>query len=344
LLRRTQSISTKAAIAAGPSPEATAPDAGASTSAPAGERRQGERRQGERRGMEALRAEALEAVIARVEDRNFGGLRDRVRINRNFFSPRLLLVVVAVLAGGLAALLALQQEQPAVAATQPAAPPPPPMTHVLVARQAIGPGQHLSADALAWQDWPDAAVRPEYVTQAAQPDAMSTLTASVARSAILAGEPILPEKLGKPSQGYLSALLDDGMRGVSVSVAAEAASGGFVAPDDRVDVVLTRSTPGGQTVSEMILQDVRVLAINARLGSSAGQADGDDQQAKVFSNEAIATLALNPKQAAVVINASTMGKLSLMLRPTADPAQPSGGADELAANAAIRMSSPFWTN
>ena len=48
----------------------------------------------------------------------------------------------------------------------------------------------------------------------------------------------------------------------------------------------------------------------------------------------------------MTINATTLGRLSLVLRPTADstPAAADAAADgERSANAAIRLSSPFWT-
>ena len=65
----------------------------------------------------------------------------------------------------------------------------------------------------------------------------------------------------------LSAVLDKGMRGVSISVTADSASGGFIVPNDHVDLILTRPTPEGQE-SETLLSNIRVLAINARLGET----------------------------------------------------------------------------
>src|SRR3569623_3427195 len=67
-----------------------------------------ERRQSDRRGMDRLRAEALQAVISRVEDRNFGGLKDRMKWPRSLPLSRLALIVVAVVAAGGAAWLAGQ--------------------------------------------------------------------------------------------------------------------------------------------------------------------------------------------------------------------------------------------
>lgn len=354
MLRRAQSIK----IVDEPE-EAAMPAAAAPAPAPAAEpaprpsvvdRRQSERRQAERRGMDTLRAEALRNVISMVEDRNFNGLRNRTRWGgrSGWLSPsRIMLLVVALGAGGLAAYLATQREAPPAAPVQQVAVEPLPATQVLIAKQAIGVGERLTPEALGWTDWPDGSLRPEYITKAGSPGAMADMAGSVARSEILAGEPIRQEKLAPAGAGFLAAILSKGMRAVSVSVNADAASGGFVVPNDHVDVVLTRNSDANQS-SETILTDVRVLAINDRLGpthpdgSAASDAPADPAGQK-FSNTAIATLELDPTQAEVIINAATLGRLSLMLRATADDKGTGASASERAANAAIRMSSPFWT-
>jgi pilus assembly protein CpaB len=124
------------------------------------------------------------------------------------------------------------------------------------------------------------------------------------------------------------------MRGVSIPVSADAASGGFVVPNDHVDVLLTRS--GGQT--ETILTNVRVLAINTRLGetgTTGAPADPDNPRAEIFGGAAIATLELDPAQAETVINARTLGGLSLALRSIVDFAQTA--EDSVKRNAPIKI-------
>ena len=307
-----------------------------------------DRRKTERRGMDALRAEALRVVISKVEDRNFGGLRSRMQWSRRLPLSRILLLVLAVGAGSLAAFMAMQRSQPVA---EPLVQPATEIVQeariqILAARTEIGVGQRLSPESLEWVDWPEGAVRPEYITVAAAPEAISGMTGAVARFEFFPGEPIRTQKLAQPGGGYLSAVLDDGMRGVSVAVAAEAASGGFVVPNDRVDVVLTRPSSTGQ-VSDTILQNVRVLAINSRLGEAgttgAPEQGSEDPRAQVFSDRAIATLELDSAGAELIINATTLGTLALVLRPTVDTTDP-GSADERAANLAIRISSPFWSN
>lgn len=307
-----------------------------------------ERRKADRRGMDALRDEALRNLITNVEDRNFGGLRTGLSWRRNIKPSRILLLLVALLAGGVAAFLATQRDQPV------AEPVPQPATElvqeartqILVAKAAIGIGQRLSPASVEWQDWPQGAVRPEYITIAAAPEALTDMSGSVARFEFFPGEPIREQKLVRADQGYLSAVLDNGMRGVSVSVAAESASGGFIVPNDHVDVVLTLPSAAGGQTSETILHNARVLAINTRLGetgTTGAPADPADPRAEIFANQAIATLELDPTQAEVIINASTLGRLSLVLRSIVDFAE-IGRIDERPTNAAIRISSPFWNS
>lgn len=230
---------------------------------------------------------------------------------------RILLIVVAILAGGLAAFLATRgnaprPEQPEIAQVETE-----PRERVLVASRAIGLGQRLTSDDVSWQDWPEGAVRSEYITATAVPDAPQQVAGAVARFEFFPGEPIREAKLVNADQGYLSAVIGEGMRAVSVSVDPASASGGFIVPNDRVDVVLTR---GGE-FAETILSNVRVLAIGTRLGemgATGGGADPNDPSSQVFESTEIATLEVTPGQAETVLQASAGGRLALVLRSVID--------------------------
>lgn len=292
--------------------------------------------------LEALRAEFQRTLQSRVDD----GSANAAPTLPGFLKPsRILLILVALVAGGTAAYLALQRpaEPAPEAIVEQAAPVVEviPMTQVLVASKDIGMGQRLTDEMLQWQEWPTANVRPEFITSEATPEAITDMGGSVARSEILAGEPIRAEKLGQAGQGFLSGVLEGGKRGVSFNIRADSASGGFVVPNDRVDVVLTRQTPAGDQVSQTILHNVRVLAINAQLGATEAEAETATPESGLFSDNAIATLELDPSQAELLINASGMGSLSLMLRPITD-ATKAPTAGESAINQSIRLSSPFW--
>jgi len=233
---------------------------------------------------------------------------------------RILLLLVAIVAGGLAAFLATRGSAPVTVVEQAAAPAPKPSTEVLVAKQAVGVGQRLTPGDVEWQPWPDNAVRAEYITIAKSPDANTKIAGSVARFEIFQGEPILDAKLAHTDQGFLSAVLEPGMRGVSVDIAASSGSGGFIIPNDRVDVVVTDNSQG-QTNSRVLLSNVKVLAIGTRLGqtgTTGAPADPADPKSQIFTNTAIATLELSPAQADTLINATSQGKISLVLRSVAD--------------------------
>ncbi len=307
--------------------------------------------------MQTRRAEAQRNTTVRVERRSATGFFSSFGGRRRLKPSQMLLVVVALIAGGLAAFLATQHEQPITPAI--AAQPAPQVVReataqVLVAKKGIGVGQRLTPDLVEWQDWPQGAVRSEYISEASAPKAIADLSGALSRFEFSPGEPILKQKLALPGQGYLSAVLDAGKRGVSLPVTADSASGGFVLPDDHVDVVVTRNDT---KASDTILHNVRVLAVDKRLGQAstaapvapgapgagAAPADPNDPNSTSFSNQAIATLELDPSQAEIVISAAATGKLTLVLLPLADFATADTG-EKQTTDQAIRMTSPFWTS
>jgi pilus assembly protein CpaB len=228
---------------------------------------------------------------------------------------RIILLVVALLAGGLAAWLATRGGTPAptpqvVEVVQS------PGTQVLVAKEAIGMAERLSVDNVEWIDWPESAVRPDYVTIDAMPEAPTELAGAVARFEFFPGEPIRDIKLVHADQGYLSAILEKGKRGVSFEVTAVSASGGFIVPNDRVDIILTQGP-----VSRVLLANVKILALGTRLGEvgeTGAPADPDNPRAEQFGGDVIATVELAPAEAETLISATDLGSLSLVLRSVAD--------------------------
>jgi pilus assembly protein CpaB len=234
---------------------------------------------------------------------------------------RLILLLVAIVAGGLAAFLVTRggSSPEQIVTTEVVGEA---KTQILVASLPIGVGERLSATNLQWQDWPEGAVRPEYVTIAAMPEAATDLTGAVARFEFFPGEPIREAKLARTDQGYLSAVLAPGKRAVSVPVTAASSAGGFILPNDRVDVLLTTNTDAGQ-VSEVVLSNVRIMAIGKRLGEVGVSGGQEDPAAPAptpitFDDATIATLELDPGQAETLVTAATQGQLSLTLRSVAD--------------------------
>jgi pilus assembly protein CpaB len=190
---------------------------------------------------------------------------------------------------------------------------------VLVAAKDVKMGDKLASGTVAWQPWPKKSVTLPMITAEEQPDARTKYEQSRARVAIFEGEPIIDKKLVLPGEtGFMSAILPKGMRALAVTVNVETVAGGFILPNDRVDVILTQkvddTTSSGRNVSsEIILSNVRVLAIDQLFTPT--EKDGD-KQFKVADKTA--TLELDPRQAEVVAQAQTIGQLSLALRSIAE--------------------------
>ncbi len=232
---------------------------------------------------------------------------------------RIVLLVVAIVAAGLAAYLATRggsvpktvKEVVEVEA---------PKTQVLVAAEVIGVGQRLTPRVVQWQDWPQSAVRPEYITVSAIPDAPEQLTGTVARFEIFPGEPVLETKLVHADQGYLSAVLTKGMRAISLPVSVTSSAGGFIVPNDRVDIVQTLQSETGLR-TDTVIENVKVLAIGQRLGergNSEGADSGADTKAETFTGDTVATVEVDPKQAEYLVTAISKGHLSMVLRSISD--------------------------
>ncbi len=184
---------------------------------------------------------------------------------------------------------------------------------VLVAAKAIRLGDSVRSNDVKWLAWPKSAVASGYVTRAKQPKAMSELSGSLARAPFLEGEPIKDQKLIKASEGgVMAAILPSGMRAISTPIREETAAGGFILPNDRVDVIVSRRVRMARReehVSETVLRNVRVMAI----GQIIEQKDG-----KKVANGKTATLELTLGQAETLALARSMGEISLALRSLAD--------------------------
>jgi pilus assembly protein CpaB len=235
-------------------------------------------------------------------------------------AARIVVLGVAVVAGGLAALMAGRQ---AVVQAPPAPEPVAKLdtTEVLVAKGDIGLGQSVSGSDMQWQTWPVAAAGPYFIRKPDKPNAIQDFSGSIARAPMVAGEPIREAKLIKANgSGFMAAILPSGMRAVSTEISPETGAGGFILPNDHVDVLLSRrdreaekSAGHDSFVSETILNNIRVLAIDQAVEEKNGQ--------KVVVGKT-ATLELGPRQAETLALARQLGTLSLALRSLADGSKP----------------------
>jgi pilus assembly protein CpaB len=228
-------------------------------------------------------------------------------------TPRIVVLTIALGAGGVAAYLASGSDNKSIPA--PAAQLQ--TVDVLVAKSDIGLGQSVSPENLLWQTWPAATASNNVIRRNERPDATSQIAGSIARAPFIAGEPIREPKLVKANgSGFMAAILPTGMRAISTEISPETGAGGFILPNDRVDVILSKreknvARPGAPDVinSEIILSNIRVLAIDQ------APKEKDGQNAVVGKT---VTLELKPEQAETLARARQNGTLALALRSIAD--------------------------
>ncbi|MGJ4890501.1 Flp pilus assembly protein CpaB [Bradyrhizobium sp. HKCCYLR20261] len=229
-------------------------------------------------------------------------------------TARIVVLTIAVGAGGVAAYLASGSDRPAeVAAPAPQVP----TVDVLVAKADINLGQSIKPENLQWQSWPAATTSSSFIRRNERPEGQNEVTGAIARAPFIAGEPIREQKLVKADgSGFMAAILPAGMRAVSTEISPETGAGGFILPNDRVDVILSKRernndqpNAGDVISSEIILSNIRVLAID----QAPKEKDG---QTTVVGKTV--TLELKPEQAETLARARQTGTLSLALRSIAD--------------------------
>jgi pilus assembly protein CpaB len=175
-------------------------------------------------------------------------------------------------------------------------------------------------DAVRWEVWPEASVTEAFITKKKQPELDKAIAGYIVRAPIVTGQPITESFVVRADKaGFLAALVTPGMRAVSIVVSPESAAGGFILPNDRVDILLTRDEEDQGTDknirTDTILRDVRVLAIDQ---TSQTQVPKEGQQWAVGKT---ATIELTPNQAEMIQRAVREGGLSLALRALGDNRQ-----------------------
>jgi pilus assembly protein CpaB len=230
-------------------------------------------------------------------------------------AARVVVLTVAIAAGGVAAMLAGRSEKPPEVKPEIVKAE---TVDVLVARGDIPMGQVLTPGDVQWQAWPDSASTGNFIRKNNRPQAMEEMAGWIVRAPFIAGEPIREAKLvNAKGSGFMAAILPTGMRAVSTQISPETGAGGFILPNDHVDVILTRKdggdikSGGDQRTSETVLTNIRVLALDQNVEEKGGQ--------KVVVGKT-ATLELSPTQAETLVLAQQSGTLSLALRSVTDAA------------------------
>ena len=177
---------------------------------------------------------------------------------------------------------------------------------ILVADRDFQRGERLTADAVRWEEWPEKAMSEAYITEASGGDP-AEFEKAVARSLIVANEPIIETKIVRAgSSGLLAAVLQPGMRAVTMRITPETGVSGFILPGDRVDIYYSEANDSNRTVTDIIFEDVRVLAINTVYS--------ENPEMPVIEG-ANATIELSPEDAEFFINSrASRGQMSFALR------------------------------
>jgi pilus assembly protein CpaB len=224
---------------------------------------------------------------------------------------RIVVLAIALTAGLAAAYLTMNMQSPPPTAEVVALAPQIQSRDVLVASRDIQPGVSLSRENVRWLAWPEEGVSSTFIARTERPEAVNEVEGAIVRSQFYEGEPIREGKLARVESGFLSAILPSGKRAAAVRVTAQSTAGGFILPNDRVDVVHTGAS-GDDTVSQTILRNIRVLAIDQTVEEQDGE--------RVVVGKT-ATLELDPGQVEIVTAAETSGTVALSLRSMADVAE-----------------------
>jgi pilus assembly protein CpaB len=239
-----------------------------------------------------------------------------VRMSKTTLLRIFVLLLAAASGYGAIQLAGSVPEAPTTAAL-PVAPPPIETEDVLIANAELPLGKVITPEDLVWVAWPKKLVSDQALRRSVSPKLREEMVGSLVRSQLLKGEPIRTEKIVKATgSGILAAMLPTGYRAMAINIDSQGATtaGGFILPNDRVDVLrtLTRAdaTRGeGRIESETILADVRVLAIGQNIQERYGE--------RVVTGN-YATLEVDPSQAELLAQAQRSGQISLTLRSMAD--------------------------
>jgi pilus assembly protein CpaB len=184
----------------------------------------------------------------------------------------------------------------------------PPARTIVVARRPLHFGDVLGALSLREMAWPQDSLPAGAFSRVSD----LTATKRIVLMPIQVNEAILASKITGPGQrATLSALLHEGMKAVTVRVNDVEGVAGFVQPGDHVDVVLTRPGQRKDSINDVIVQDVRVLAV--------------DQLADPTSDKPVVvkavTLEVDETAGQKLALASAVGTLSLLLRRAGEIAE-----------------------
>ena len=209
------------------------------------------------------------------------------------------------------------ETRPVAIKTEPGPPPEPAVVSVLVASRAIHAGSLLKPDDLASAELP-AATAATLLRNT--PENRAALFGAMLRHTLAQGDPLADSTVVRQGDhGFLSAVLDPGMRAVTIGLNQIGSDASLIWPGDHLDLILVRETavPGRSSAhsvsSETVLTDIRVIAVDQQLMQGAAPEDHPQGDSKTM------TLEVSTEDAKRLAIALKLGKLSVSVRSASTP-------------------------
>ncbi len=214
-------------------------------------------------------------------------------------------ILGVALVAGIGAFFMMMGNRPAKESVEVVAPLAERTVRVLVADRDFQRGERIGVEDTKWVAWPEKALSPMFLTEESGID-QTELAQAVARTLIVAGEPIVEAKIVRAgSAGLMAAVLTPGMRAITQRVSPETAAGGFILPGDRVDILYTEGNRDSATRTRTIFENVRVLAVNTVYAETPETSNIEGVNV---------TVELAPSDAEAFVTARSTGTISLALR------------------------------
>jgi len=187
---------------------------------------------------------------------------------------------------------------------------------VLVANETIPPRTRVSADMFEEKEFPAGYVHPDAARSA------EDISGGITKSEIHSGEQVLQDKIaieGETDDGF-AYTISEGKRALSVEVNEVVAVGGLLLPGDHVDIIATlelepeeeQEARGSTSMSKVIIENIRVLAVGQNYDAHSGQAGSVEAQT--------VTLEVDPEDGPALTMATERGNIRMMLRSPVDEA------------------------
>lgn len=229
-----------------------------------------------------------------------------MKIGRNL----IILTIAAILAGVAAVYLADRYISTRVAEIEANIRSQYELVDVVVPSVDMRAGDLLAYSRMAVRQIPKKFVNPNAIT----PTGFSAVAGRQLASPVGAGDPLLRSHISAFSGGAFSVRVPKGKRALTFPVNTVSAVGGLLSPGDRVDLLLTTSSPSGKPATVPFLTNLKILATGQNYIGPNNRSYQD------------VTFQVTPKQASQILLAQRVGEISTSLRGPNDDSPAYGEA------------------